>query len=110
MDIDQFIKHGTQHRELITQFEQVNALLYQMTGGTYLSLDVYMNNCNHLNDKMNTVVVLLRNREFEQYLIQHDTALFYNLQSVMLAVQMLKNLLDNLAGTMKGSVQELTGP
>ncbi|WP_255602779.1 MULTISPECIES: hypothetical protein [unclassified Pantoea] len=106
MDINEFIKHGKHHRELMTQFEQVNILLHQLTDGNYQSLDVYMNNCNHLREQINSAMGLLRNREFEEYLIQHDAALYYNLQSVMLAVQMLKNLLENLAGTMKRSVLE----
>ena len=104
MDISEYIKHGDNHRTLMTLFEQVNVLLHQLTDGTYHSLDVYMNNCNHLRDKVNVAMNLLRVREFEEYLIQNDTALYYNLQSVMLAIQMLKNLLENLAGTMKRSV------
>lgn len=106
MDINEFIKHGKQHRELMTHFEQVNIFLHQLTEGTYQSLDVYMNNCNHLRVQINSAMSLLGDREFEEYLIQHDAALYYNLQSVMLAVQMLKNLLENLAGTMKRSVLE----
>lgn len=104
MDINEFLKHGKSHRELMTKFEQVNVLLHQLTDGAYHSLDVYMNNCNHLREQINVAMALLREREFEDYLIHNDAALYYNLQSVMLAIQMLKNLLENLAGTMKRSV------
>lgn len=106
MDIDGFMQHGQHHQELITQFEQVNALLYQLTDGRYQSLDVYMNNCNHLREHINQALALLRNREFEQYIIQNDGALYYNLRSVMLAIQIVNNLLGNLTGTMKRSVLE----
>lgn len=108
MDINEYLKHGENHRTLMTLFEQVNVLLHQLTDGTYYSLDVYMNNCNHLRDKVNAAMTLLREREFEDYLVKNDTALYYNLQSVMLAIQMLKNLLENLAGTMKCSVMATT--
>lgn len=104
MDINGFILYGQRHQELLLKFEQVNTLLQQLTDGIYQSLDVYMNNCNHLRDLVNQTFALLRNKEFEAYLLQNDAALFYNLQSVMLAVQILRNLLDNLTGTMKRSV------
>ncbi|HAU5563721.1 hypothetical protein VH86_09220 [Pantoea sp. BL1] len=104
MDINAFLKHGKSHRELMTRFEQMNMLLHQMTDGDYQSLDVYINNCNHLCSQINAAMTSLREREFEDYLMQHDPALFYNLQSVMLSVKMLKNLLENLAGTMKYSL------
>lgn len=106
MDISKFLKHGDAHRELMTKFEQVNVLLHQLTDGAYHCIEVYMNNCNHLREQIGGAMALLRNREFEEYLMQNDAALFYNLQSVMLAVQMLKNMLENLAGTMKRSVME----
>ncbi|ADU72617.1 hypothetical protein [Pantoea sp. At-9b] len=104
MDIDGFIQHGHHHQELITQFEQVNALLYQLTDGMYQSLDVYMNNCNHLREHINQALALMQNREFEQYLIQNDGALYYNIRSVVLAIHIVNNLLGNLTGTMKRSV------
>lgn len=104
MDINGYLKHGRRHRELLGKFEQVNILLHQLSDGAYHCLEVYMNNCNHLCEQINAAMELLRDREFEEYLIHNDAALFYNLQSVMLSVQMLRNLLDNLAGTMKRSV------
>ncbi|ERK08996.1 MAG: hypothetical protein QM578_25085 [Pantoea sp.] len=106
MGINGFVKHGQRHHELVTEFEQVNALLHQLMDGMYSSLDVYLNNCNHLREQVNRALSLLKNREFTEYLIQNDVALYYNLQSVMLAVQLLKNLLDNLTGTMKRSLLE----
>ncbi|WP_313689335.1 hypothetical protein [Pantoea sp.] len=106
MDIDGFLLYGQHHQEILIKFEQVNTLLQQLTDGIYQSLDVYMNNCNHLRELINQTLVLLRNKEFEAYLIQNDAALYYNLQSVMLAVQILRNLLDNLTGAMKRSVLE----
>lgn len=106
MDIDSFLRHGQKHREVMSQFEQINALLHQLTDGEYSSLDIYMNNCNHLREQVNQSMIILRDRDFEEYLIQNDAALYYNLQSVMLAVQFIKNLLENLANTMKRSVHE----
>ena len=106
MDINAYLKHGTHHRDLMARFEQVNILLHQLTDGAYQDLDVYMNNCNHLREQVKGAMDLLRNRKFEEYLIENDAALFYNLQSVMLAVQILKNLLENMAGTMKCSVMQ----
>ncbi|ORM71763.1 hypothetical protein [Pantoea rwandensis] len=106
MDINKFLIHGKDHRELMLRFEQMNMLLHQLTDGEYHSLDVYMNNCNHLREQVRIAMALLRNSEFEEYLIQNDAALFYNLQSVMLAVSMLKNFLENLSGTMRRSILE----
>ncbi|MBK0004759.1 MULTISPECIES: hypothetical protein [Erwiniaceae] len=106
MDIDDFLRHGNDHRELMTKFEQINALLHQLTDGDYLSLEVYMNNCNHLREQINRAMALTRNRDFEEYLIKNDTSLYYNLQSVMLAVRLLKNFLENIASTVKYSQLE----
>ena len=106
MDIDGFLRHGQEHCELMNQFEQINALLHQLTDGEYSSLDIYLNNLNHLREQIGQSLTMLRNRDFEEYLMQNDTALFYNLQSVILAVQVLKNLLENLASTMKRPVYE----
>ncbi|MDF7660677.1 hypothetical protein PUG81_17075 [Erwiniaceae bacterium L1_54_6] len=106
MDINAFLQHRQKHQELLTEFEQVNALLHQLMDGVYVSLDIYMNNCNHLREQVNRALALLRDREFADYLIQNDAALYYNLQSVMLSVQILRNLLENLSGTMKRSMLE----
>ncbi|MCA1179815.1 MULTISPECIES: hypothetical protein [unclassified Pantoea] len=88
----------------MARFEHINSLLLQLTDGSYNALDTYLNNCNHLREHINGAMSLLRERNFEEYIIENDAALYYNLQSVMLAMQMLKNLLENLAGTMKHSI------
>lgn len=108
MDINGFILHGDHHRELLGKFEQVNSLLHQLTDGAYHCLEVCMTNCNHLRELVNHAMAMLHNPDFEEYLIRNDAALYYNLQSVMLAVRMVKNMMENLAGTMRQSVLETT--
>ncbi|GEM_PF-1242749 len=100
-NIQELTTHVEQHRELIDQFEQITVMLNQLTEGCYQSLEVYMNNCCHLRDKINEAKALMFSRSFEQYLLRHDAVLYYSLQSVVIAVGITKNMLDNLNGCLK---------
>lgn len=94
-------QYATKHAELVQKFECATMLMNQLVNGKYSSFDVYLNNVTHLRNELNSASSILnRDSHLELYLLEYDAPLFYNLQSLLLTVQMLKNMLDNLAETL----------
>lgn len=95
------------HLELMRSFEDVSLFMHQLSTGDYNSFETYINNANHLRSKLvyASQVMYDENNNFENYISDKDPALYYNMQSMLLAVTMLKNMLDNLVKTMTGSTE-----
>lgn len=97
------------HLELVKKFESATILMNQLVNGKYSSFDVYHNNVNHLGSELKSASSLIFNdakgndNSFEVYLLDNDSALYYNLQALLLAIQMLKNMLDNIVDTLMSS-------
>lgn len=95
------------HFELMRSFEDVSLFMHQLSTGEYNSFETYINNANHLKSKLVSASQIMygENNDFEIYISEKDPALYYNMQSMLLAVTMLKNMLDNLAKTITNSAE-----
>lgn len=106
MNIPNEIIFHEKHLELMRSFEDVSLFMHQLSTGDYNSFETYINNANHLRSKLvyASQVMYDENNNFESYLSEKDPALYYNMQSMLLAVTMLKNMLDNLVKTMADGI------
>ncbi|ACS86365.1 hypothetical protein [Musicola paradisiaca] len=84
------------HSRLIDEFEQITALLAQLLNSDYRSFELYLNNCRHLRLRQQAIRKILDKPAFERYLQQHDAALYYNINSISIALRLFENLLNNI--------------
>lgn len=90
-------EYARKHEDIVQSFESATFLMHQLVNGKYSSFDVYLNNVSHLLNKLiSTSKILIQDSKFELYILEFDAPLFYNIQSLVLSVQMLNNMLDNL--------------
>lgn len=83
-------------------FENVSLFMHQLSTGEYNSFETYINDANHLRSELvcSSQIIHSENNNFGIYISENDPALYYNMQSMLLAVTMLQNMLDNLVKTM----------
>lgn len=86
----------TKHELLILNFEHMIVLFNQMSGKIYSSMDIYINNCNHLRDLHIEASKILADKAFLAYIIKNDPDLYYNFQSMIIALRVICNLINNL--------------
>ncbi|MBA0206873.1 hypothetical protein [Pectobacterium aroidearum] len=84
------------YASLLTEFEHMTALLTQLMKSDYRTLDLYLNNCRHLILRFTAIYKLLDKPEFEHYLKHYDAPLYYNVNSVGLALRLFENMLTNM--------------
>ncbi|AIA72066.1 hypothetical protein ECA3244 [Pectobacterium atrosepticum SCRI1043] len=84
------------YASLLTEFEHMTTLLTQLMNSDYRTLDLYLNNCSHLILRFTAIYKLIGKPEFEDYLKHHDAALYYNVNSVGLALRLFENMLTNM--------------
>jgi len=97
-NLQEHAEHLEKHKALVESFEQMAALVNQLSVGEYRSLDLYINNCRHFRDRSLEVQAMLSNPSFETYLMRNDIALYYSIHSVNMAFGMMTNMLENLKG------------
>ncbi|ACX87051.1 hypothetical protein F6Q07_14475 [Pectobacterium parmentieri] len=84
------------YASLLAEFEHMTTLLTQLMNSDYRTLDLYLNNCRHLILRFTEIYKLIGKPEFEHYLKHHDAALYYNVNSVGLALRLFENMLTNM--------------
>ncbi|MEQ4510262.1 MAG: hypothetical protein ABN480_06630 [Dickeya sp.] len=84
------------HALLVDEFEQLTALLAQLLNSDYRSFESYLNNCRHVSLRQIAISKMLTKPTFEHYLQQHDAALYYNINSIGIALRLFENLLINI--------------
>lgn len=89
------------HEALIFTFEHMVTLIHQMSDNQYHSLDIYVNNCVHLQKQHCEATKILSYEGFSDYIISNDPQLYYNLQSMILSFKVISNLISNLNEILK---------
>lgn len=97
-NVQEHEEHLEKHKALIESFEQMAALVNQLSVGEYRSLELYINNCRHFRDRSLEVQSMLADPAFETYLMRNDIALYYSIHSLNMAFGMMTNMLENLKG------------
>ncbi|MCW2486844.1 hypothetical protein J5069_13170 [Candidatus Symbiopectobacterium sp. NZEC127] len=85
----------TDYDTFLSELEQITALLSQMMQKKYHSLDVYINNCNHLKISYLKINRLLAEESFSTYLKTHHDALYNKYTSLLIGIRLYENLLTN---------------
>lgn len=100
-----YLNFEEKHRELVVCLENGRSLMHKLTSEKHTSSKEYISNVNHLRKNLAYASSLIYDKDnnFENYLAENDPALYYNVQSLILAVRMLKNMLDNLVETVRGA-------
>lgn len=85
----------TDYDTFLSELEQITALLSQMMQKKYHSLDVYINNCNHLKISYLKINRLLAEEPFSDYLKTYHDALYNKYTSLLIGIRLYENLLTN---------------
>lgn len=85
----------TDYDTFLSEVEQITVLLQQMMLKKYHSLDVYINNCNHLKSSCLRINRLLAEETFSTYIKTHHDALYHKYTSLLIGIRLFENLLIN---------------
>lgn len=79
----------------LSELEQITALLQQMMQKKHHSLDVYINNRNHLKISHLNINKLLTEESFSVYIKAHHDSLYNKYTSLLIGIKLYENLLTN---------------
>lgn len=106
-DVNRFksLNNIDKHRELSFFTEVSSGMVHQLNSKKYKIFDEYINNVNIIRFNLACVSEILHdeNNNFENYLFDNDPALYYNAQSLLLAVRMFENMLDSLTESLSNA-------
>lgn len=103
MKLKENFNNDKAHYALLMKYKNSTKIVQRLSSDDYLSMDDFINILEFLHGDINEALEILNDTGIENYIIQRDVALYYNLQSLMLSVSMLKNILGNFTVIMSKS-------